>query len=159
MASKRRSDRTSRESGRAGTTDRRRTISRRLKAARALAGLTVTELAVEEVQANGITASLIGETERQERDARPMELEVLARACGLPEPWFTASYDRLAEPDSVIAAVDARLARIEGALGIADQAASRAFEREIERGVEEHLAATAGTAQTRRTKGNREGAR
>lgn len=62
--------------------------SRRLKAARALAGVTVPELAARApVKANGITANLIGETERQERDARPMELRVIAEGLGLPE-WL-----------------------------------------------------------------------
>jgi transcriptional regulator with XRE-family HTH domain len=66
-------------------------VSRRLKAARALAGIKVTELAAREpLRANGITANLIGETERQERDARPMELRVIAEALDLPAWFFTA---------------------------------------------------------------------
>jgi transcriptional regulator with XRE-family HTH domain len=66
-------------------------ISRRLKAARALAGVKVAELADrQQLRANGITANLVGEIERQERDARPMELRVIAEALELPGWFFTA---------------------------------------------------------------------
>jgi len=66
-------------------------ISRRLKAARALRGVDVKTLARHPVmRANLITANLIGETERQDRDARPMELRAVAEALDLPYEWFTA---------------------------------------------------------------------
>lgn len=49
-------------------------------------------------QANAITESLIVDTETKRREARPMELETIARACGLPPEFFTAPFSRLAEP-------------------------------------------------------------
>lgn len=76
-------------------------LARRLKAARALGGFTKPvglarhPLLVE----NGIKdwkirdfESLNGRTE-----PRPMELEVIAQACGLPAEWFSAPFERLAE--------------------------------------------------------------
>jgi len=111
------------------TTDRAE-ISRRLRAARALAVPTADELearrlagrradatlTVEElaeralVKANGITANLIGETERANRDARPMELTVIAQACGLSDQFFNAL-------DAFMPAkLESRLERVELAL-------------------------------------------
>ena len=49
----------------------------------------MTELAaMEPLRVNGISANLIGETERQDRDARPMELRVIAEALDLPAAFF-----------------------------------------------------------------------
>lgn len=79
----------------------REEIRRRLKAARAYAGFTKpTTLAQQPLLVkNGITASRIVQTEAMNRDARPMELECIAAACGLPTEWFTAPFERLAEPE------------------------------------------------------------
>ena len=74
-------------------------LARRLKAARALAGFTkpATLAAQPLMQENGIKASRIREMEsvKGRVEVRPMELEVIARACGLPEEWFTAPFERL----------------------------------------------------------------
>lgn len=94
-------------------------VRRRVRAARALAGLTVAELAQHElVVTNGLTVSTIGETERGSRDAKPMELEVLARACGLRPDWFTVPLDHLGDPETAWIALARRVARIEQALDI-----------------------------------------
>lgn len=78
----------------------RETISRRLKAARWLAGtgrngkgtlvpLPAAELARHELLVrNGITASRIEEIEQERVDARPMELEKIGLALGVSEGWF-----------------------------------------------------------------------
>lgn len=79
-------------------------ISRRLKAARWLAGgvdekgkpkeLKVAELAqIPPLPENGITANRIEEIEQLKvrgGGPRPMELEKIARALGLPGDWFAA---------------------------------------------------------------------
>lgn len=94
-------------------------VSRRLKAARALRGVKVTELAKHELlQRSRITANLIGETERQERDAREMELRVIADALELP-PGFLLADDPFAHAtDDGIAQ---RLDRIESQLVSGDR--------------------------------------
>lgn len=84
-------------------------ISLRLKAARWLAGTvqeapakragdepkrTVNTLRVEELakrrplQDNGITKNRLEEIEQLKVDARPMELDAIAAALGLPNTWF-----------------------------------------------------------------------
>lgn len=90
-------------------------VSRRLKAARALAGVKVSELAEREaLRANGITANLIGETERQERDARPMELRVIAEALDLPAWFFTADLGVSTPPPGKMSEAEEMGARLEG---------------------------------------------
>lgn len=75
-------------------------ISRRLKAARWLAGgvndkdqpraLDVNELAQRApLPDNNITANRIREIEQLEAKARPMELDKIAEALGMPADWFT----------------------------------------------------------------------
>lgn len=77
-------------------------ISRRLKAARWLAGgvddrgrptpVSPEDLALREpLQRNGITANAISEIERLIKDARPMELREIAAALDLPPSWFDAA--------------------------------------------------------------------
>lgn len=75
---------------------------RRLKAARALGGYTKPEtlgqhpLLVE----NGIKESRIREFEsiKGRASPAPMELAVIAKACGLPEEFFYAGFERMAIP-------------------------------------------------------------
>lgn len=80
-------------------------IALRLKAARWLAG-TISDGDKPRVQAlspaqlaersplpeNGISAYLIGETERMERRARPMELQMIAKAIGVPYEFFVSGW-------------------------------------------------------------------
>lgn len=77
-------------------------ISRRLKAARWLVGgedargkptaLSVEDLAAREpLPANRITSNRLEEIEQLKADARPMELDKIAEALGLPPWWFTAA--------------------------------------------------------------------
>jgi hypothetical protein len=80
-----------------------------------LAGVKVAELADREpLRANGITANLIGETERQERDARPMELRVIAEALDLPPWFFTADLSASTPPPGKMSEADEMGARLEG---------------------------------------------
>jgi hypothetical protein len=97
-----------------------------LKAGRALAGVKVAELADREpLRVNGITANLIGETERQERDARPMELRVIAEALELPTWFFTADLRSSAPPasetSSGVSELASRLNHLETVLERIDQ--------------------------------------
>jgi hypothetical protein len=79
--------------------ERRIEISKRLKAARHLAGYLdekerVRPLAVEELVQlpsmvrNGITRNRIEDIEQLKVDARPMELAAVAAALSLPSAWF-----------------------------------------------------------------------
>jgi transcriptional regulator with XRE-family HTH domain len=76
-------------------------VSRRLKAARWLAGgldekgkpkpLSVKELAaLRPLPENGISANRLEEIEQMKITAPPMELEKIAQALELPDDWFTA---------------------------------------------------------------------
>lgn len=82
-------------------------ISRRLKAARWLAGgldekgrpapLSPEALAQREpLRRNRITANRISEFERLVSEAREMELAVIAEALGIPVSFFTVADDRVA---------------------------------------------------------------
>lgn len=84
--------------------------SRRLKAARQLGGFSKPAALAEHpvCKQNGITASLIRQTETMRRDARPMELAAIAEACDLPPEFFTMPLDRLSN-----VAIAARLAALE----------------------------------------------
>src|SRR4051794_31623008 len=79
-------------------------LIRRLKAARALGGFTKPEaLAMHPLlKENGIKESRIRELEsmRGRADGRPMELAIIARACGLPEEFFSATFDRMESPSA-----------------------------------------------------------
>lgn len=81
-------------------------VSRRLKAARWLAGgvkdngkpaeLKASELARRDVLVeNGITANRIEEIEQLKVTPRPMELEKIAQALGVPRDWFV---ERVSQP-------------------------------------------------------------
>ena len=91
----------------------RRELARRLKAARALAGFTKPEALAQHplVAENRIKASRIKELEsvKGRIEVRPMELEVIARACGLPGEWFSAPFERLRTARSL----EERLERVE----------------------------------------------
>lgn len=78
---------------------RRLEVSNRLKAARQLAGYLgetgkPTPLPVDaliqlpELTENGITKNRIEDIEQLQVDARPMELQLIARALSLPDHWF-----------------------------------------------------------------------
>lgn len=121
----------------------RETVSRRLKAARWLAGdrrngrgqvipLTATELAQrEQLQRNRITASRIEEIEQERVDAREMELEQIALALGMARDYFRAPMP-LSSPD-----LQAALDLLGLAPGLAAQARAQEQERAREAGEEE----------------------
>lgn len=71
-------------------------IRRRIKAARALAGYSVSDLA-ERTAEQGLGERTLRKMESGERPARRMELDQIAVACGLPPAWFTADLSRLGE--------------------------------------------------------------
>lgn len=66
---------------------------RRLRAGRALAGITVEQLA--ERLGPGLGAKTLYNVERGEREIRPMELREVARACGLPFAFFVMDFGEL----------------------------------------------------------------
>lgn len=101
-------------------------ISRRLKAARWLAGgvdekgrplpLSPEDLAQrEQLKRNGITANAISEIERLVKDARPMELREISDALGLSRAWFTA--DEPAAESPQLARIEEMLSQLLGARG------------------------------------------
>lgn len=91
-------------------------LRRRLRAARALVGVTVEELA-ERLATEGLSAKTIGNVERGTRTIRPMELREIAAALGVSYEFFTVPLDRLAGPASDgVGEIIARLDRIEDAL-------------------------------------------
>lgn len=89
-------------------------LRRRLIAARALAGLTVKQLAAE-IQARGHTrgysAENIGLMERGRRPIQPQNIPVLAAACGLSPAFFSVDFSSLEDQDE-LAAVGDRLERL-----------------------------------------------
>lgn len=91
-------------------------LIRRLKAARALGGYTKPEaLAMQpELVENGIKESRIRELESMKgrADARPMELAIIARACKVPEEFFSAPFTRMEDPSA-----GERIKHLEGAVG------------------------------------------
>lgn len=64
-------------------------LSRRLRAARALSGLTMEELAATFDEA-GLGYKTLGRIERGERELRRMEVAILAEALNVPPAWFWA---------------------------------------------------------------------
>jgi hypothetical protein len=80
----------------------REEIRRRLKAARAFAGFSKPAALAEAApcKENGLRPSGIIRIESMVRDAKPWELECIAKACGLPVSWFTAPFERLDEATS-----------------------------------------------------------
>ena len=86
--------------------------SRRLKAARWLAGgvdakgkpdeLKREDLALRSpLPENGITANRLHEIEQMKIAARPMELDRIAEALGLPHEWFTSATLPVASAEAV----------------------------------------------------------
>lgn len=88
-------------------------LIRRVKAARQLGGFTKPLSLAQHplLVKNGIKESRIRELEsiRGRVEMRPMELEVIARACGLPAEFFSAPFERMADR----IALDERMAGLE----------------------------------------------
>lgn len=93
-------------------------VARRVRAARAYAGLSVRELA----DSIGIGVQTIKRIEAGSRAPRTMEIWAIAEVCGLPNEWFELDVEALAryaaDASSLLARVEQRLARIEAQLGI-----------------------------------------
>jgi transcriptional regulator with XRE-family HTH domain len=91
----------------------------RMRAARAIAGLTVKELAARVADAghaDGLSARVLGEMERGNRVIKPSEIPILAEACGLPAAFFSVDFATLEEP-TLRAEVDylrSEIAKIKG---------------------------------------------
>ena len=68
-----------------------------MKAARALAGITVEQLA-DRIAARGYGSKTLYNMERGERPITPNDYRVVARACDLPEQFFTFDFSRLGDP-------------------------------------------------------------
>lgn len=71
-------------------------IRRRIRAARALAGITVDELSGR-LDGQRLSTKTLGNIERGDRDARPMELRAIAAACGVSYAFFTVDFSTLPE--------------------------------------------------------------
>lgn len=96
-------------------------IARRVRAARAYAGLSVKELATR----IGLGLQTIKRIEAGKRTARRFEVWAIAEACGLPREFFEVDLDMLSRQATVLqdtlARVDERLARVERALARSTQ--------------------------------------
>lgn len=68
----------------------------RIRAARGLAGFTLTELA-EQISEPGLRASTLRNLERGRREPAARDLHAIARACRLPDEWFTVDFTKLTE--------------------------------------------------------------
>jgi transcriptional regulator with XRE-family HTH domain len=92
-------------------------IARRVRAARAYAGLSVSELASR----IGLGLQTIKRIESGKRTARRFEVWAIAEACNLPREFFEIDLDllnrRAATLQEALARVDERLERIERELG------------------------------------------
>lgn len=125
----------------------REQVSRRLKAARWLAGagrndrgqlvpLDVRELEEREpLQRNRITANRIRDMEQERVDARELELEAIAEALGVPADWFERAEPLPADEDVRLDRLERRVVETERLLG--ELAAERAPRGPTERTVPE----------------------
>lgn len=68
---------------------------RRVKAARALAGLTIEQLAERLTEEGRLGARTLRKIEAGDRPVRAMELREIARACDVPYGFFTTDFDVL----------------------------------------------------------------
>lgn len=93
-------------------------ITRRLKAARELAGLTAIELA--DKLPDGYGRATISKMERGVQAVEGVDLERWARACGVPVDFFFVDFAELSLPEPIPAgdvvdyldALDARIKRL-----------------------------------------------
>lgn len=92
-------------------------IARRIRAARAYAGLSTAALA----ERIGLGTQTIKRIEAERRIARRFELWAIAEACGMPRAFFEHDLDDMfreaALSREILRAVEERLARIEEASG------------------------------------------
>lgn len=88
---------------------------RRVKAARALAGISVKDLA-ERIGQKGLGERTLRELEGDAGRAwRPMELQAVAQACELPYEFFTVDFSQLslsARTDTRLDALEAEVRRL-----------------------------------------------
>jgi transcriptional regulator with XRE-family HTH domain len=100
-----------------GPLDSRAETARRVRAARAYAGISVTELA----QHLGLGLQTIKRIECGKRAARRFEVWAIADACGLPHEFFELDFEVMGSPESALREslerFEERLAWIERKLG------------------------------------------
>lgn len=70
-------------------------VSRRIRAAREIAGFRSVEALAEVISQAGFGVKTLRAMERGDRVARPMELREIAGACGLPYAFFTMPFEVL----------------------------------------------------------------
>lgn len=96
--------------------ERTERLRRRLIAARALADITVKELAVRIQEAGhtrGYSADNLGLMERGKRPIQPQNIAVLAEACGVSPAFFTVDFAGLDDtPPDALSAIEDRLERL-----------------------------------------------
>ncbi len=66
--------------------------ARRVRAARALAGIRSVEALAERIDSRGLSAHTLRDIEQGHRAAAPHEIAAIAQACGLPQRWFCADW-------------------------------------------------------------------
>lgn len=70
----------------------REEISRRMRAARAYAGLSSVKKLAAKIDEPGLGTSTLYAIEQGRRRARPRDLRAIAQACGLPDSWFEVDF-------------------------------------------------------------------
>lgn len=120
-------------------------VQRRIRAARALRGATVDQLA-ERINEPGLKSGTLGSIERGERKAHRRELRSIAEALDLPFEFFTIEdfgvLREAARPDEILA----RLERIEDALAERPQVDYTRLAIEVGRELTSSALASAGVA-------------
>jgi transcriptional regulator with XRE-family HTH domain len=102
---------------------------RRIQAARALAGLTVRDLAAR-IGVAGFGYGPLGEIERGSRHVQPHELEWIAQACDVDPSFFTADFSRpLDQPNHDDGTAEVILERLDDL----DRARTEQFGRTMQR--------------------------
>lgn len=116
---------------------RRLQVSLRLKAARYLAGglskdgnravaITVDQLAEHPLlQANDIRKNRLEEFEQMDTDARPMELEKIAEALGVPRPFLLAPLQEANDRDDAQLSAEEALEQLQHATDVMEQLLGR----------------------------------
>jgi transcriptional regulator with XRE-family HTH domain len=92
-------------------------LARRVRAARAYAGLSVADLA----DRVGLGLQTIKRIESGKRNARPFEVWAIAEACELPREFFDLDFQELckavAAQENMLGKIDCRLDNLERTLG------------------------------------------
>ncbi len=98
-------------------------LGRRIRAARAYAGLSVRALA-EKVSDDGISARTLRHLEQGEHLATTEQLEAVSQACGVPAAWFELDWEATGNAETALTVIATRLRNLEEGLRVIEAAVS-----------------------------------